>query len=500
MNRLKENNINNEKCVTKLLKVLHKATKNGRAMLAPTYKDNGITLIALVITIIVMLILVAVTIRVATEGNLFKHAGNAVKDTKNAVLQENYILEGQIKIGGIAYNSIDEYIDVQVGESEEAGGGEVNLTPPSTYAVGDTVKIAEETFRVIEAAGEQDTLLKLWADKNLKCVSTFPNITQNDSYDAVPWDDSNLNINSSDFFSRYVHTTLRLNLNTSNGEEVRLLSPSEIANLNGGSIPYPGISFSADCPNWVKNNECWISETEHGSFYISPSEGFLSNTNAEAGLRPVIVVAKSRITMGTSGCEILPDYSGLVEGDIVTINNEPFYVLEDSGISNSTVKLLSAKFVKTFASPYIQNNNANGVVFDSSHALYANGQITKQEAILTYSGSNVETIVNTYIHNTLGITSLTTGEIARLLTHTEASSFDEKIILINWANSDVGFYWCSDFDSSPEAPYSITIYNPFTDLYYYNTSGNGPINSINVMMGDVAFIRPYLIINKSKLD
>ena len=31
-------------------------------------KDNGITLIALVITIIVMLILVVVTIRIATDG------------------------------------------------------------------------------------------------------------------------------------------------------------------------------------------------------------------------------------------------------------------------------------------------------------------------------------------------------------------------------------------------------------------------------------------------
>ena len=56
-------------------------------------RKNGITLIALIITVIIMLILVAVTIQVATEGNLFKHAGNAVKETKNAILEENYILE-----------------------------------------------------------------------------------------------------------------------------------------------------------------------------------------------------------------------------------------------------------------------------------------------------------------------------------------------------------------------------------------------------------------------
>ena len=86
-------------------------------------KQKGITLIALVITIIVMLILVAVTSQVATNGNLFKHAGNAVKETKNAVLQENYLGEGRIQIGGVAYNSIEEYIATQTGES---GGGSQN--------------------------------------------------------------------------------------------------------------------------------------------------------------------------------------------------------------------------------------------------------------------------------------------------------------------------------------------------------------------------------------
>ena len=49
---------------------------------------NGITLIALIITIIVMLILVAVTISMAVNGGLFGYAGNAVRDTKEAKEQE----------------------------------------------------------------------------------------------------------------------------------------------------------------------------------------------------------------------------------------------------------------------------------------------------------------------------------------------------------------------------------------------------------------------------
>ena len=41
-------------------------------------ENRGITLIALIITIIVMLILVAVTVRTVVNGGLFKHAGDAV--------------------------------------------------------------------------------------------------------------------------------------------------------------------------------------------------------------------------------------------------------------------------------------------------------------------------------------------------------------------------------------------------------------------------------------
>ena len=49
------------------------------------YKNhNGITLIALVITIIVMLILVAVTISMAINGGLFGYAGNAARETELA--------------------------------------------------------------------------------------------------------------------------------------------------------------------------------------------------------------------------------------------------------------------------------------------------------------------------------------------------------------------------------------------------------------------------------
>ena len=74
-------------------------------------KQNGITLIALIITIIVMLILVAVTISMAINGGLFEKAGKATKDTKDAMNEEQALANGQIIIDGKTYASIDEYFN-----------------------------------------------------------------------------------------------------------------------------------------------------------------------------------------------------------------------------------------------------------------------------------------------------------------------------------------------------------------------------------------------------
>ena len=73
-------------------------------------KQRGITLIALVITIIVMLILVGVTISMAVNGGLFEYAGSAVSETNNALKAEQALAEGGVNIAGEWYNSVDEYL------------------------------------------------------------------------------------------------------------------------------------------------------------------------------------------------------------------------------------------------------------------------------------------------------------------------------------------------------------------------------------------------------
>lgn len=70
--------------------------------------QKGITLIALVITIIVMLILVGVTITMALNGNLFNYAKDAKTQTQNALEEENELSSGTVKIDGKTVD-INEY-------------------------------------------------------------------------------------------------------------------------------------------------------------------------------------------------------------------------------------------------------------------------------------------------------------------------------------------------------------------------------------------------------
>ena len=163
-----------------------------------TSDSRGITLIALVITIIVMLILVTVTIRVATDGNLFKHAGNAVKETKNAVLQENYVGEGKIQVGGVSYNSIEEYVATKTAD-EGAGGGAGGSGATATPGTKVTVKTAYTSnnktaqipagFAVSGIASEQsiDNGLVIYYQGEAESIDWSDPLTACKTYDQFVW-------------------------------------------------------------------------------------------------------------------------------------------------------------------------------------------------------------------------------------------------------------------------------------------------------------------------
>ena len=80
-------------------------------------RNEGITLVALIITIVVMLILVAVSVNVIIKSNLIGTAEKATNKYKTASEEEGN--SEVIEIDGKKYNSIEDYMKEKEGEKEE---------------------------------------------------------------------------------------------------------------------------------------------------------------------------------------------------------------------------------------------------------------------------------------------------------------------------------------------------------------------------------------------
>lgn len=72
-------------------------------------EQKGITLVALVITIIVMLILVGVSITVALNGGLFTNAKDAANNTSEARNAELNLSNGKVTVNNEVKNVSDYY-------------------------------------------------------------------------------------------------------------------------------------------------------------------------------------------------------------------------------------------------------------------------------------------------------------------------------------------------------------------------------------------------------
>ena len=83
-------------------------------------QNKGITLIALVITIIVMLILVGVTISIAVNGGLFNYAKYASERTNEAIEKEKNLAD--LPDGLTYYDLVAKYADESVGEEYQYQG------------------------------------------------------------------------------------------------------------------------------------------------------------------------------------------------------------------------------------------------------------------------------------------------------------------------------------------------------------------------------------------
>ena len=117
------------------------------------HTSKGITLIALVITIIVMLILVAVTISMAINGGLFEKAGKATGDTRNAMDAEQQLADGRIQIAGKVYESIDDYLagkEAVLDYDKTKTNDDGTLKSNAKYESDGKTAIIPKGFKIIE--------------------------------------------------------------------------------------------------------------------------------------------------------------------------------------------------------------------------------------------------------------------------------------------------------------------------------------------------------------
>ncbi len=126
-----------------------------------TSNHRGITLIALIITIIVMLILIAVTVIVALNGGLFSKAREGVYKTQNEINTEETLADGRVKVDGIWYDSIDEYIKNNPSENQpktvyaEANKDDKGfLTENAEYTEDGYTAVIPKGFKISTRQGE----------------------------------------------------------------------------------------------------------------------------------------------------------------------------------------------------------------------------------------------------------------------------------------------------------------------------------------------------------
>ena len=136
---------------------------------------KGITLIALVITIIVMLILVGVTISTALNGGLIGRTKEAADKTQNAIEVENALANGRIKINSTWYDSIDDYLNNNPSENQ---GNSEDEPPQGVIVAGVPMDGNIYEFRdlqeAIDFAAESDLSVYIINDYELKQDINIP--------------------------------------------------------------------------------------------------------------------------------------------------------------------------------------------------------------------------------------------------------------------------------------------------------------------------------------
>lgn len=135
---------------------------------------NGITLVALIITVIVMMILIGVTISLITSNDLTRVAENAVGQYENQMRIEGNL--GEIEVDGKTYPSVEAYLQKLSGEI------------PWIYEENEdgTITITGIDFTIFESSGDRPN----YATANMGIETlVFPTKLDGKTVVAVDWKD-----------------------------------------------------------------------------------------------------------------------------------------------------------------------------------------------------------------------------------------------------------------------------------------------------------------------
>ena len=145
-------------------------------------KSKGITMIALIITIIVLLILVGVSINLAIKGDLFGSAQKAVKGTNDKTAQEQTRVDELMNTVDDVKNNVEDHRWIETGDSIKCSycnrtvtiGQQLNYKETGTGSSSITAEKAGKSAGVLMNNGIKLASLKLAAGS----IPSTPTTTQ----------------------------------------------------------------------------------------------------------------------------------------------------------------------------------------------------------------------------------------------------------------------------------------------------------------------------------
>ena len=161
-------------------------SKKGRGILKMRREEKGITLVALIITIVVMLILVAVSINVIVNSNLIGYSEKTGDAYSGAIKNEENFGNDGITINDKEYASIDDYIESRKPLPEGAGK---KFTETKEYTDGTKTAVIPGGFKVSgirkETRIDEGLVIYLIPDDEIENVKWDG--TEKTKYDQFVW-------------------------------------------------------------------------------------------------------------------------------------------------------------------------------------------------------------------------------------------------------------------------------------------------------------------------